>query len=179
MPSGHSSPWPSHPSLITREFWIGLWSDPNDPFLMHDAERGWDEQYAGTVGAHLDRSIPSADLETLLSASTKVKDFADEHIAHSVAPLSQATPSTPVDAESVPANVTLTVKDVHEAIDVIGDLFKRYYNLLTASSFVMLEPVIQHDWEAIFREPWIRPQQVEGPSVPLPERPPRVSPPPR
>lgn len=40
-------------------------------------------------------------------------------------------------------------------IDVIGELFKRYYNLLTASSYVMLEPVIQHDWLAAFRVPWM------------------------
>jgi hypothetical protein len=37
------------------------------------------------------------------------------------------------------------------------DLFKKYYNLLTASSYVMLVPVIQNDWKAIFRQPWMRP----------------------
>ena len=54
------------------------------------------------------------------------------------------------------AGVTLTLKDVHDAIDVIRDLFKRYYNLLTASSYGSLVPLIQHNWKAVFREPWLR-----------------------
>ena len=40
-------------------------------------------------------------------------------------------------------------------IDVIGDLFRKYYNLLTASSYAFLVPVIQHDWLAAFRVPWM------------------------
>jgi hypothetical protein len=145
------------PSQITREFWIGRWSDPSDPYLMMEADRGWNEQYAGAVGDHLDRAIPEVDLETLVSASRKVKEFVDEHIAHSGAGLRKATPSHPAAAESVPPDVTLTAREVHEVIDVIGDLFRKYYNLLTASSFVFLEPAIQHDWLAVFREPWITP----------------------
>jgi hypothetical protein len=39
---------------------------------------------------------------------------------------------------------------------VIGDLFQRYYSLITASSMAFMEPVIQHDWLAPFRVPWIR-----------------------
>jgi hypothetical protein len=46
---------------------------------------------------------------------------------------------------------------VHDAIDVIGHLFKKYYNLFTATSYVFLEPVIQSDWKAVFRVPWMRP----------------------
>jgi hypothetical protein len=39
---------------------------------------------------------------------------------------------------------------------VIGELFKKYSNLLTASTYPLgLEPAIQGDWKAIFREPWI------------------------
>jgi hypothetical protein len=44
---------------------------------------------------------------------------------------------------------------VHEAIDVIGDLFTRYHNLLAANSHVELTPAIQHNWKAIFRVPWM------------------------
>jgi hypothetical protein len=84
------------PAVITREFWIAQWSDPDDRLLMMEAERGWEEQYAGTVGYHLDRAIPAVDLETLLAGSQKVKDFVDAHIAHSGAPLEMATPSNPI-----------------------------------------------------------------------------------
>jgi len=78
------------------------------------------------------------------------------HIAHSREPILRATPSEPAEAESVPAAVTLSVKEVRDAIEVMGDMFKKYYLLLTASSFVMLVPVIQHDWKAAFRVPWMR-----------------------
>jgi hypothetical protein len=50
-----------------------------------------------------------------------------------------------------------TLDEVHEAVDVIGKLFERYYNLLTASFFTELVPVIQHDWMAAFRVPWMPP----------------------
>jgi hypothetical protein len=42
--------------------------------------------------------------------------------------------------------------------DVVGHLFKKYGNLLTAADWVYLEPIPQHDWLAIFRVPWIRGQ---------------------
>jgi len=51
----------------------------------------------------------------------------------------------------------LTLEDVHDAIDVIGHLFSKYSNVLTASSWVFLVPAIQTDWLALFREPWVRP----------------------
>jgi len=35
----------------------------------------------------------------------------------------------------------------------MGDLFRRYANLLTAGSYVTLVLVLQGDWLAIFRQP--------------------------
>jgi len=32
-------------------------------FLQREAERGWETQYAGTAGDHLDPSIPATDFE--------------------------------------------------------------------------------------------------------------------
>ena len=51
----------------------------------------------------------------------------------------------------------MTLEEIHAAIDMIGDLFKKYYNLLTAGSYVQLEPVMQTDWKAVFRVPWMSP----------------------
>lgn len=129
-------------SRITREFWIGLWGD--EEWKLSEAERGWQRQYAGSVGDHLDPAIPAADFDALTDAAASVKAYVDQHVAHA-------------DSSAAAAEITLTIGEVHDAIDVIGDLFKRYYNLLTASSYVLLVPAIQHDWKAVFREPWIRP----------------------
>jgi len=65
-----------------------------------------------------------------------VKRYVDQHVAH---------------ADAVPAEVTLTLDEVHAAIDVIGDLHKKYWNLLTAGSYVQLEAAIQHNWKAAFQ----------------------------
>jgi hypothetical protein len=39
---------------------------------------------------------------------------------------------------------------------MIGEIFRKYALLFTAASYITLEPVIQENWLAVFREPWIR-----------------------
>lgn len=128
------------PTKITREFWIGLW-DTDDTWF---AEHQWSEQFGGSDGLHLDQAVPVADAAALKTAASKVKGYVDQHLAH---------------ADAVPASVTLEVRDIHAAIDVIGELFRKYVGLLTATSYVDLVPAIQHDWKAAFREPWMRPAE--------------------
>jgi hypothetical protein len=45
-------------------------------------------------------------------------------------------------------------EELHDAVDTVGRVFRKYANVLTASTYIDLEPVIQHDWRAIFRQPW-------------------------
>lgn len=128
------------PELISKELWLSHWEDSDDPGGR--ALRGWNSVYAGGVGVHLDPAIPSADLERLNNAGEAVRKFANKHVAHS-------------QANAKPATVTLTLKDVHDSIDVIGELFAKYYEMLTAGSYVQLVPVIQGgDWTEVFRQPW-------------------------
>jgi AbiU2 len=125
---------------ITRDFWVGLWT-VDDEFTEFEANRGFDA-LAGAGEVRLDPAGPAADLEALAQGASSVKVYVDRFLAHSD---SRAQPS-----------MLPTLNDIHDAIDVIGELFKKYNNLLTASSFVFLEPAIQHDWLAVFRQPWIR-----------------------
>lgn len=147
----------TQPHLITREHWIGQWrDDPDDRlWIQHEALREWSAQYAGTTGHYLDPAIPAADYEQLRSATSKVNRFVSEHIAHSQAGIHQPDRQQPADVDAASPGTMLTAHEVHEVIDVIGELFKKYYNLLTASSYAFLVPVIQHDWLAAFRVPWI------------------------
>jgi hypothetical protein len=134
----------AYASRITKDLWLGMWgSFEDDRFGVERAmaENAWDEHYGGNVGTHLDPAIPTADLETLTVDAAKVKRYVDQHVAH---------------ADAVQARVTLTLEEVHAAIDAIGHLFRKYYNLLTASSFVTLEPAIQHNWKAALQLPWMR-----------------------
>lgn len=131
----------SDPTIISREFWLSLWDDPD---LGQLSQSGWDKQYAGSVGIHLDPAIPAADAEKLAELSRDVKRFVDKHIAHS-------------EAYAEPPKITLTLADLHETIDVVGSMFRKYYNLITGASYMSLTPVIQHRWQAAFEVPWIKP----------------------
>jgi hypothetical protein len=67
--------------------------------------------------------------------------YVNEHVAHDMAePTMTEMP---------------TFNDLNAAVDALGTMFKKYANVLTAGSYAFLEPVIQHDWKAIFRRPWI------------------------
>jgi hypothetical protein len=130
------------PHIITRAFWISLW-DTSDPVDVSFAERAWRKQFGGSTVEYLDPAIPRADLVKAEDLSSGVKQYVDKHLAHS-------------DRKPVPANSLPTLADVHAVIDLLGHLFKKYSNLLTAVSWGTLVPVLQHDWKAPFREPWIR-----------------------
>lgn len=108
------------------------------------AEGQWAENYGGSVGSHLDPAIPAADFDALTAAAAEVKNWVDRHVAHA-------------DASAVPASVTLTLQDIHDPIDVIGELFRRYYTLFTAADMPDLVPLLPPTWKAVFVEPWIRP----------------------
>lgn len=141
------------PSRITREFWLGLWQPADPRMVEHLAVSAWAEQYGG--GDSLDPAIPAADLAELRAKSEPVTDFVDRHLAHS-------------DAKPIPAERIPELADVHDAIDVIGRLFRKYSNLLRAASWVDLVPTIQGPWLDVFRVPWIKPDdESRDPPTPL------------
>ena len=94
-------------------------------------------------GEYIDRNLLLDDVHGVETALEDVKQYADQHVAHTK-------------AQPVPARVTMTLNLVHGAIEHIGGVFNRYHVLLTAESFTELEPVIQDDWMAVFRVPWIK-----------------------
>ncbi len=137
---------------LTPEWWIGLWSiQESDEHERALARRQWDDEFGGAVGVHLDPAIPAADLGRLIEGSASVKEHVDTHVAHS-----EDSGPVPEDPGETAPEETLTLNEVHDAIDVIGEVFTRYYLLFEAAGMVALEPQIQHDWLAPFREPWIR-----------------------
>jgi hypothetical protein len=135
---------------LTPEWWIGLWDiDTGDTIEEAFARRQWDDEFGGEVGVHLDPAIPEGDLRRLISESESVRKHVDKHIAHSEDP--GAEPKDPGAASETPP----TLSEVHDAVDVIGEVFRRYYSLFEAAGMMSLEPAIQHDWLAPFRVPWI------------------------
>lgn len=126
--------------LLTREYFIGLW-DLTNGLEVRQANGAFD-RLAGEGADHLDPAIARRDLEALQVAARKVRLYVDQHVAHD---------------QTEPTAALPTFEELHAAIDTIGEIFKRYTVVLTAGSYVSLEPFIQSDWKAIFRVAWLRP----------------------
>ena len=124
---------------LTREYFTGLWDRQDGPHLVQLANKAFD-QLAGSEHDHLDRSLPERDLARLGSDAAKMRAFVNEHVAHDA-----AEPTTEMP----------TFDDLNAAIDALGQLFRKYAHVLTAGSYVTLEPVIQGNWKQLFREPWL------------------------
>lgn len=125
---------------LTRAYFLSLWSQQEDEWMMRLAEEAFD-QLAGEGGDHLNPEVPRADLASLRSDAAKMARYVNEHVAHDTAePTMTELP---------------TFEHMNDALDALGTMFKKYANVLTAGTYVTLEPVIQDDWKAIFRQPWL------------------------
>ena len=134
-----------HPGALTADWWWSLWGS-DDGMDQAFARRQWESEYGSEARPdRFDRERARKDFQELQAAAAKVKKYVDTHVAHS------KLNATPADAE-------LTLNEIHEAIDVVGETYRRYYSLFTAASWHELAPVIQHDWEAPFRVRWIEPK---------------------
>ena len=143
-----------HRGLVTREWHVSLWVGEN-PELVIDKGDGWmwtpflDEaqanfdKFAGErAHEHLDRGVVQADIARLKEAGASVQKYVNEAIAHATLRRQSAV---------------VTYAELNGAIDVLAELVGKYTSLLKAEAIAQFEPVIQQDWTAIFRQPWIDP----------------------
>ncbi|HWY17750.1 MAG TPA: hypothetical protein VNY27_03455 [Solirubrobacteraceae bacterium] len=127
---------------LTRDSYVSLF-DENDELMFQRAHEGFN-RLADKSGAHLDPDIPTADLDALKDAAKRVGIYANEQIAHAA-----AEPTVP----EMP-----TYDDLNAAMDALGRICQKYTVWLTAGWPATWEPVMQHDWEAIFRVAWLPPK---------------------
>lgn len=126
---------------ITRPVLAAIWK-ADGPLDARDLDAKFNEFSRG--GGHFDPAVAAADLEMLRDGAAKITSYADRHLAH-------------LDASPLPVDDLPSVDDLHAAVGVIGDLFRRYHLLLTAADMPFLVPVLQPDWMAPLRQPWIPP----------------------
>lgn len=141
------------PQVVTRESWLGLWDPASQEMVAHVAEPAWATQFGG--GDSLDPEIPTAELKQLRKATKHVTTYVNEHVAHLKAPAPANHRQDPPEAPTR-SPTTLTLNEVHDVIDEVGRMFRKYHNLLTANTYTDLVPVIQDGWLAVFRVPWIQ-----------------------
>lgn len=153
------------PELLTRDWHVALWGanegydDDDRAYWRRAGKRYWDENLGGSVGDHIDPAVAVADLAELRAGSEKVRRYVDKHVAHFDASVIGRDPPP---APEKSGRELPTLNEVHDAIDLVGRLFKKYSQLFTAADIIKLTPVLQHDWEAVFRVQWL-------PDLELPE----------
>jgi HEPN superfamily AbiU2-like protein len=145
------------PQLLTRDWYLDHWGkdesyDGDDKAYWRRAGEGeWAETFGGVVGDHIDPAVVGADLTELRQGSRKVKHYVNKHVAHFDEGGVGGRPKAPGKKEiELP-----TLNEVHDAIDLVGRLFRKYHALFTAADVIELTPVLQHDWKAVFRMQWM------------------------
>lgn len=125
------------PGVLSRKRYVSLYKEPL--IEVRVADRHFD-RFAGRGKPHVELRMIKKDIADLTAITSKIKDYANERVAH----FGKKGPT-----------VVPTYKDLDECIDFLGNLLKKYWALFSAESIIDLLPTWQYDWKEIFREPWI------------------------
>lgn len=126
----------AYPQVLSRSYFVSLYKgSPVENLADSDFTR-----LAETKGTHVSKDMVAADLGNLKLRARKCEEWADRRLAH----------RDERDVTSPP-----TFIDVDESVDILDKLYVKYHLLFRAGSYDTLEPVVQYDWKAVFREPWI------------------------
>jgi hypothetical protein len=129
----------NHPEVMTRDRHLALWKDEAD---SREAQSNFDRFAGSRERDQVDVRQVREDMARLRAIGRTVEHYVDEAVAHNA---DETTDEAP------------TYADLNAAIDAIGEIVKKYASLLKAEILWVLEPVIQGDWKAPFRKPWIPP----------------------
>jgi hypothetical protein len=121
---------------MTRELHLAVWG----PEWANEANANFDRFASSRAPDRIDVTGVEADIAQLDQIGEVVMRYVDEAIAHTARRPTHSPPS---------------YGDLNAAIDTIGQLVTKYGSLLKAEILHQLEPVIQGDWKAPFRQPWI------------------------
>lgn len=126
------------PEILTRAYFVKLYEGS---VVQDFADKDFNG-FADPGAPYIDASRVRADLARLRAASGHCEEFADKRVAH---------------RDKKEPKILPTYNDVHACIDLLNDLYSRYYLLFHACTMETLLPVYQTDWKAVFRIPWIPP----------------------
>jgi hypothetical protein len=138
-----------HHSLVTRDWYVHLYTDGKNGLLREHAERSANSVFSRYCACSeddedmLDPSLVQEDIDRLQDIRESICDFVNWRVAHAVMN----------EPEQVP-----TYEQLDEWADTLEVQFKKYLLLLQGSGMNGLMPVINHDWRAIFRVPWLPPK---------------------
>jgi hypothetical protein len=124
------------PEVMSRSYYVDLYKGSVvEAFANKDFNK-----FAVPEATHINASLVEADLVHLREASKRCEDFADKRVAH----------HDKREPKELP-----TFNEVDRCIDLLDELYVKYFLLFHASSMSSLLPTCQYDWKSIFRVPWI------------------------
>lgn len=126
-----------HPEVMTRSRFVARY-----PGWLRDAGHRDFERFASPAAKTIHRRVIRRHQRELGAAAERLKRFVDKHVAHN---------------DRRPMRRLPTYAELDDCIDLLGRLAKDYNLLLEQSALVEILPVIQDDWKAPFRVPWIQP----------------------
>lgn len=93
------------------------------------------------AGKMLDPELVKRDIQELSAITDSIEKYRHTRIAHKT--------------KDPTLRTTLTFTELDVAIDHLSKLITKYQLLLNQAGMPNLMPVVQYDWEAILRVPWI------------------------
>jgi hypothetical protein len=127
----------ANPTVISRERFkknfVNGWN-----YSEADANEGFD-QLIGSGRQYIDPTIVDREINELGTKTDKLSHYVNKRIAH----------HDKKDFTAIPR-----FSDLHEAIDYLGTLHKKYYMVFRCFSTDLLT-VWQYDWKSVFLYPWI------------------------
>jgi hypothetical protein len=133
------------PHFSTRTRFRELLDTTTAPELAEERARRGFEQFARSGQETLDVSMIQADLESLQNAAGPVKKYTDKVIAHRE------------NTHGGTKRVNVSFDQINDALDVIGDLTKRYYSLRHPGVMLAnLTPSMDLNFLTMFQRPWYK-----------------------
>lgn len=124
-------------TAVLTKTWFADQYEPNLPRQIGEAH--FAENFGS--GEVLDPSVVRKDIADLSSITAGIEKYRHTRIAHK--------------AKDPALRTNLTFKDLDDAVGHLAKLITKYQLLLNQAGMPNLMPVIQYDWEAILRTPWI------------------------
>lgn len=123
---------------VTREWYVDM-AGP-DEFLQKRARESFDRWGQD----HVERRTVRQDIDRLVEVTSPAVQWVDSTVAH-------------LGANRKELEISLKFTDLHEAVDVVVELYKSYSTLLTGA-YPAVEQLAVDPWEHIFEVAWARAQ---------------------
>jgi hypothetical protein len=127
---------------VTRAWWLSGWATNWNQ--LDEGNRRFDA-LAGVGAAEFPAQRAVDDLDELRQRAAKVKRFVDRYVAH-------------IDRRGLDLEDAPKLRELHEAIDLICELYIRYHELLTRWTDAQVELSLDiSNWRDPLKLPWITP----------------------